>query len=282
MNIITFFRKYGYLKALGLVVASSVIMILSLIIAKSSGVPKVPYGQSIVTAAKLGIGFVLLFLLCRAKTSWFLNNWKFNGKQILAIVILFLPFVAFIPINKYAYSGNLLQYVSNILHALSTGFVEEIMYRGVFLVAFFWLYAKSNSKNPMVAAVIFTGLFFGYFHLVNLAMGAPPMVVFWQCNASALIGFGFALFTILTRNVWLPVLSHSLYNSVGFHNLSEGFLGFDLDTSFSILRFGVPIVLTVVFALLYERSTGQNWVFKTKRAFWRFLKCFVTVVALNR
>ena len=264
MNIITFFRKYAYLKAVGFWLASSILMFLSFIIAKSSGVPKMPYGQSIVTAVKFGMGFVLLFYLCRAKTSWFLNNWKFNGKQIVAIIVLFLPIVIAILINEY--SDNLIAEISNILHMLSTGFVEEIMYRGVFLVAFFWLYAKSNIKNPMVATVVFTGLFFGYTHLVNLLMGASFWNTFLQCNFAAFSGFAYAIFTVVTRNVWLPALMHGIYNYLGgFANLLR-FFGFELEDSY-FAEGCITIIFIVVFALLYDKSTGQNWVSKLKERF---------------
>ena len=268
MNIITFFRKYGYLKAVGFALAGTYLIVLSVYFAESlDDVPGILV-QSIVTAAYLGVGFILLFLLCKAKASWFLSNWKFNGKQIVAIVILFLPFVVFLPLNQIVIQINPSGLISDLLHHFSIGFYEEILFRGVLLVAFFWLYAKSNIKNPVVAVLVFNGLFFGYYHLINLLVNdAPLWGTFLQCNGAGLMGLQWALFTIVTRNVWLPAISHFLYNRLGYHNLSEGFLGLDYQTSHDILRFGVPIVLIVVFAILYDKSTGQNWVSKLKERF---------------
>lgn len=95
---------------------------------------------------------------------------------------------------------------------LSVGFFEEFAFRGCVLM--YLLKKRKDSKKGIFVAILLSSLVFGLIHLVNLATSSPLAVIL-QIGYSSLIGALCSLVLLATKNIWLCVLLHALYNFLG-------------------------------------------------------------------
>ena len=99
------------------------------------------------------------------------------------------------------------------LSCLSVGFFEEIVFRGaIFMIM---LESGQKSRRALFWSIIKSSALFGLIHIVNLFFGASPGYVLLQVGYSFLIGGMCAVVLLKTRNLWLCVILHSLYNFSG-------------------------------------------------------------------
>lgn len=152
-----------------------------------------------------------------------------------------LPFVPTIT-GYMSINCNFLQGLTYCLMCLSIGVLEETVYRGCLLPLF--LYKFERSKKGQFWAIISSSAIFGLAHLLNLLGGFSP-AVFLQVGYSFLIGAtcGFAL--VASRNIYLPILFHAIFDAGGFL-LGEGLASGVLWTDFNIIW---TVITSVVFAV---------------------------------
>ena len=143
-----------------------------------------------------------------------------GNKKILALIAILpafavainnFPFVSF-----FAGACNIGADIAEILifglFCLSVGFFEEMAFRGCMLM--FFLRKRSNTKGGIFIAILLSSAAFGLIHLVNLFTSSPAAVLL-QIGYSALIGGLCSLVLLTTKNIWLCVLIHAVYNFAG-------------------------------------------------------------------
>ena len=99
------------------------------------------------------------------------------------------------------------------LECLAIGLFEELAFRGVI---FLMLAEKRHTtRKGLLWSLLLTSAVFGVLHLVNLLMGAGIGGVILQIGYSFLIGAMCSVVLLKTRNIWLCVLLHAVYDFCG-------------------------------------------------------------------
>ena len=130
----------------------------------------------------------------------------------LLVVINNFPFI-----DHLAGNTELLKPTSTVLifliSCISVGFFEEVVFRGVILILF--LQNSPKTKQGILFSIIASSAIFALMHLFNLFSGAGFGQTVLQIGYSFLMGLMFSVLLIKTKNIWLPVILHSLYNFGG-------------------------------------------------------------------
>ncbi len=169
-----------------------------------------------------------------------------------AVAIVNFPFSALITGKAFLSRLDLLWLF--LLKCLSVAFVEEILFRGFIVPAL----AGENGDRKWLA-VLGSAALFALVHLLNLFTGAVGAVLL-QVGYTFLLGCMFAVMMLKTKNVWLCLAVHFLFD-VGGSLVSDLGGGTVHDTLFWILT-GVVGALTAVylfisFLRLFKKSSHQ-------------------------
>lgn len=108
------------------------------------------------------------------------------------------------------------------LECLFIGIFEEMAFRGVFFLMI--LEKRRSTKRQIIYSTVISSAVFGGVHLLNLLAGAGAGDVILQMGYSFLIGGMCAVVLLKTKNIWLPVMLHAVYDFCGFllPSLGEG------------------------------------------------------------
>lgn len=140
--------------------------------------------------------------------------WKKNLKlsMVLAswgLLILLLNIIPnlFLGIPLESSHGLLLAVTGGI----APGLYEEVACRGVILSNM--MYQWRNTKNPILMSLLASSIAFGLIHLVNLFSTVGPTLI--QVGYATGLGIFFGAVYLRTRNLWGPVVLHSLIDISG-------------------------------------------------------------------
>ncbi len=100
------------------------------------------------------------------------------------------------------------------IKCLLVGLMEEWFFRGILLDLF--LQTAREKERSIFLPVLFSSLAFALFHLLNLFDGAGFGYVLLQTGYSFLIGGMLAVVFCKTRNLWICVFLHTLFDAGGF------------------------------------------------------------------
>ncbi len=130
-----------------------------------------------------------------------------------------------------------------VLYCLSIGFVEELVFRGLCfsLIASFF----PKNKKGIILTFFSSSVIFGLMHFFNgFSLGTLK-----QVGYSILTGGLFAFCLMKTKNIFCPILLHSVYNFCGLlfdtQGLGSGVV-FDLGTIISMLVVDVLIGVFII------------------------------------
>lgn len=102
----------------------------------------------------------------------------------------------------------------HLLTALSTGWVEEILCRGVVVTAL--LQKWGHTKKGIYLSVVAGSLLFGLAHLANLIMGRKPLLNnLTQVTFAVFFGVIFAACVLRNRSIWPMILLHAAIDWAG-------------------------------------------------------------------
>lgn len=135
-----------------------------------------------------------------------------------------------------------------VIKCLSIGFLEESLFRGLILPL---LTEKIKGKKSVFLSVIISSALFGVAHLINLFYGSGFGVTILQVGYSFLIGCMLAVMLFRTKNIWLCIIVHALFD-FGASIVSELGEGNFQDKVFWILTaiFGVICAVHIIFTLM--------------------------------
>ena len=95
---------------------------------------------------------------------------------------------------------------------LCVGFFEEMAFRGCALM--YIMKKRTNTRLGIFVSILLSSCVFGFVHLANI-FTSSPLAVLMQIGYSALIGALCSIVLLATRNIWLCVICHGLYNFCG-------------------------------------------------------------------
>lgn len=84
------------------------------------------------------------------------------------------------------------------------------MYRGLLLTAM--VKAWGSTRRGLLAAAVFSGLFFASTHFINLLIRPFPLVAL-QVFGMTMVGFGYAAIAIKGGSIWPVVIFHWMVNA---------------------------------------------------------------------
>ena len=187
------------------------------------------------TFTELVLALILVILVSRLR--W----WKeigFRKPEHPADLLIFLPALA-LPIGNLTF-GVAVTEVSALLSfatlAIASGFVEEVIFRGLMLRAF-------APGGPWKALVTSTVLF-GFTHALNVFAGHDPLYAALQVGYALAIGFGFGAIALRSRLLWPLAVVHGLGNFFAFINGGQmGALLLLVTTLYIVLFVGYGLYL---------------------------------------
>ena len=144
-----------------------------------------------------------------------------------------------------------------IAYILSVAILEEFLFRGSLLILLMDLLRNSRHK-PLFTTLIGAGVF-ALFHLTNILFGADPLYTLLQCSYTFLIGAMLMVTIIKTKNIWLCILIHALFDFGGLLIIHIG-LGNPWDLVFWILTIvsGVLCAGHIIYSLIkLEKEYAQ-------------------------
>ena len=105
-----------------------------------------------------------------------------------------------------------LYWVMLALECLAIGLFEELTFRGVIFLTF--AERRHTTRKGLLVSLLLTSAVFGGVHLFNLFASSLPSVLL-QIGYSFLIGAMCSVVLLKTRNIWLCVLIHAVYDFGG-------------------------------------------------------------------
>lgn len=140
--------------------------------------------------------------------------------------------------------------LSGIFQGIAPGFYEEVACRGMTLSIMMILW--HDQKNGVMKSVVISGLCFGLMHIVNL-LSADPVLTIIQLFYATSLGVFFGGVYARTRNLWGPVIVHTLIDIAEFIYVGEASL-----TTYSMISAIVITVLYAALGLYFVRPSKQD------------------------
>ena len=136
-----------------------------------------------------------------------------------------------------------------LLYVFSIALLEELIFRGVLLLIVSD-YMRGKRYQYLLTALI-CSLVYSLFHLTNLFEGMGIADVLLQCLYTFLIGGMLSITMLKTKNIWLCILIHTIFDFGGLLIVQLG-VGNPWDTVFWILTFvgGALCAGHVIYTLL--------------------------------
>ena len=134
---------------------------------------------------------------------------------------------------------------------LAVGFFEEMAFRSVVMLGI--MENRRKNKKDIVIAVVISSIVFGLVHLINLFISPSGMVIL-QILYSALIGAMCSVVLLLTRNIWVCVALHGLFNFSGaiVSECGTG-RGFFDDIPTQIVTAVIAIIVIVIYVICFVK-----------------------------
>lgn len=129
----------------------------------------------------------------------------------LAVAVNNFPWISF-GAGDCSFEASVEDMLFYALICLCVGFFEELAFRGCAFM--FFLRKRTDSKLQVFLAILLSSVIFGAVHLLNIFVSSPGAVIL-QIGYSALIGGLCCLVLLETKNIWLCVFIHALYNFAG-------------------------------------------------------------------
>ena len=167
--------------------------------------------------SRIGLSFLFAYLLYQHGG----KKYMLFDKSFLKSMVWALPcfMVAFI---NYPYSAIITGEASidrmdllglYVLFVIGIAILEELIFRGVLMVLMEDLF--KNHRHKYFLSALVCSLVFSLFHLTNLFMGADIGGTLLQCVYTFLIGGMLSVTLIKTKNIWLCMLIHAIFDFGG-------------------------------------------------------------------
>ena len=162
-----------------------------------------------------GVAFLLLTISCKYRVlSLFKNT---SGKAWLialpAILVALnnLPFLSILSGEARVF-GAWWQIGLLFLECMAVAFFEEMTFRSFVMLTV--MEKRRASVKDIFVSIVISSAIFGLVHLINMFTSSPIAVIL-QILYSFLIGAMCSVVLLYTRNIWICVLIHGLFNFMG-------------------------------------------------------------------
>ena len=168
------------------------------------------------TVSRLAIGiFLIVLMVTRGYADTFKPKWR--GKYLLWSIPCFLVAIVNFPFSALIGGSAVIERVDLIwlflLKCIAIALLEEIFFRALLLPLFMERFAKN--KYRVLISVLGSSALFALIHLFNLFFGAGVGETMLQVGYTFLIGCMLAVMMLKTKNIWLCVIVHAVFDVGG-------------------------------------------------------------------
>lgn len=187
-----------------------------------------------ISRAGLGLLFIWLIYLSSGRRI-LMFNYSFTKALVWSLPCFMVAFVNFPYSALISGTASIIRMDLMglyILYIFGIALIEELVFRGTLLLLIADL--VRNKRHRYFLTVLFSALVFSLFHLTNIFVGADILSTLLQSLYTFLIGAMLSMVMIKSRNVWLCVLIHAIFDFGGLLIIHIG-AGNPWDTIFWIL-----------------------------------------------
>ncbi len=191
---------------------------------------------------------VTVFAFILIKKYKFTNTLK--SSVTLKSLVMVLP-ALLVAVNNFSIIGFItgeveinvktLNIVLYVFAVLSVGFFEETVFRGIVFPLF--LMKFKSKKYSVFLSVLCSSLIFALLHLINLFTGNIGGT-FLQVGYTFLIGGMCAIALIITKNIFVSIVIHAVYDIGGLLNNSQ--IGIAVGNQWDTVTIIITAVLGVI------------------------------------
>lgn len=170
---------------------------------------------------------------------------QITGKQ--KYFLFMLPFIPVVFVGGisiiYGFEPST-KFALPLLSTLLIGIAEETMFRRILLGTFL-------RKYPITKSIILSAVVFSLLHALNFLGGQSLNQVAAQLMITFLVGLFFGAMYISTKNIYLLMIYHWLWDYIAFSNILE---------KIQILAVILPVVIVyeIIIAMLMLRKYSKN------------------------
>ena len=162
-----------------------------------------------------GLAFLILTLSCKYRVVSPIKNTSGKAWLIalpaLIVALNNLPFLSLLSGEARVF-GAWWQISILLIECMAGAFFEEMTFRSFVMLTV--MEKRRASVRDVFVSIVITSAIFGLVHLVNIFISSPVAVIL-QILYSFLIGAMCSVVLLYTRNIWICVLIHGLFNFMG-------------------------------------------------------------------
>lgn len=210
------------------------------------------------TVPRLAISlFLIVLMITKGYAETFKPKWC--GMHLLWSIPCFLVAIVNFPFGTLICGTAVIERVDMLwlflLKCIAIALVEELFFRALLLPFFMERFEKN--KYCTLISVFGTSVLFALIHLINLFFGAGVGETMLQVGYTFLIGCMLAVMMLKTKNIWLCVIVHAVFDVGGMIVTDLGSGPFQ-DTLFWILTAVVGLLCTVHILLSLKRIVAES------------------------
>ena len=204
------------------------------------------------TIPRLAVGALLILLMIKGGYAGLLKA-KWKGKHLLWSIPCFLVALVNFPVSALIGGEAVIERADLLwlllLNCGAIALVEEAFFRGILLP--FFMERMKHKRYRVLFAVLSTAALFALMHLINLFFGAGLLDTALQVGYTFLLGCMLAVMLLKTKNIWLCMIVHFVFDIGGTIVTALGRGEFQ-DTVFWILTavVGAACAVHIVFACI--------------------------------
>jgi hypothetical protein len=211
------------------------------------------------TCPRLAVTAFLIFLFVSYDREVLLPPLQNFGKDLLwclpcfAVAVVNFPFSALISGGATVTRTDLIWLYA--VKCLAIGGMEELFFRGLLVPLLQKKY--EDRRYALLYPVLISAAIFSLMHLVNLFFGASVGATALQLGYTFLLGCMFAVMFLKTKNIWLSVAAHTVFDFGGGIVTDLG-SGVFQDTVFWILTAVFGVVCTVYILCYVKKEISRK------------------------
>lgn len=197
------------------------------------------------TVPRLAVGIFLIVLMTTRGYAETLKP-KLHIKYLLWSIPCFLVAIANFPFTALLSGTAVIERMDLLwiflLKCIAIALMEEIFFRALLLPLFMERFAKK--RYGALISVVSSSVLFALMHLINLFFGAGVGETMLQVGYTFLIGCMLAVVLLKTKNIWLCVIIHALFD-IGGTIVTDLGSGLFQDMTFWILTALAGVICAV-------------------------------------
>ncbi|EHO49866.1 CAAX amino terminal protease family protein [Lentilactobacillus kisonensis DSM 19906 = JCM 15041] len=175
---------------------------------------------------------------------------------IIFLVVFLILFLLLDPIPRQVLAVfHSHTFIADTMMALSAGFAEEFLFRGLLLSTFMRVFRNNALKYTFSACA--SALCFGSMHLANLVNGQLLIPTIQQAIYAFVLGVMLASIRITTNTMTWTVLAHFLLDWQAGLSVNTHMDGTTPWLLFFIV-WGIILIITVIFLITYDHSADRT------------------------